>query len=93
MMLGDFFTKPLQGSLFRKMRDVVQGIEPITILKTEEELNHEQNSDQVNETKVEKKKRLLSFLRHNKELVGESLKVRFVECGKVKQSNKGTRTK
>ena len=26
LMLGDFFTKPLQGQLFRDMRDVVQGI-------------------------------------------------------------------
>jgi len=25
-MLGDFFTKPLQGRLFRMMRDVVHGI-------------------------------------------------------------------
>jgi len=38
MMLGDFFTKSLQGSLFRKMQDVVLGAAPITILKTEEEL-------------------------------------------------------
>ena len=37
-MLADFFTKPLQGSLFRKMRDVVMGLQPITILKTEDEL-------------------------------------------------------
>ena len=31
-LFGDFFTKLLQGSLFRKMRDVVQGIESIDIL-------------------------------------------------------------
>ena len=42
-MLADFFTKPLQGSLFRKMRDVVQGILPITILKTEQELEEERS--------------------------------------------------
>jgi len=41
IMLRDFFTKPLQGSLFRKMWDVVMGLQPITILKTEEELNAE----------------------------------------------------
>ena len=41
MMLGDFSTKPLQGSLFKRMRDVVMGLQPITILKTEEELKAE----------------------------------------------------
>ena len=44
MMLGDFFTKPLQGSLFRKMQDAVMGLQPITILKSEEELNEEKSS-------------------------------------------------
>ena len=38
MMLADFFTKPLQSSLFMKMRDVVMGYQPVTILKTEEDL-------------------------------------------------------
>ena len=31
-MLGDFFTKPLQGSLFRKFRDVILGYEHISTL-------------------------------------------------------------
>ena len=26
-MLADYFTKPLQGALFRKMRDQIQGID------------------------------------------------------------------
>ena len=26
LMLGDFFTKPLQGNLFRRMKDVVMGV-------------------------------------------------------------------
>jgi len=46
IMLGDFFTKPLQGSLFKKMRDVVMGLQPITILKTEEELNAKTSSEE-----------------------------------------------
>jgi hypothetical protein len=33
-MLADFFTKPLQGSLFRKFRDVVMGHKHIDSLKT-----------------------------------------------------------
>ena len=51
IMLGDFFTKPLQGSLFRKMRDVVMGLQPITILKTEEELKAERSSKEDEQTK------------------------------------------
>ena len=27
-MVADYYTKPLQGSLFRKMRDIVMGITP-----------------------------------------------------------------
>ena len=32
-MLADFFTKPLQGSLFRKFRDVIMGHKHIDSLK------------------------------------------------------------
>jgi len=32
-MLADFFTKPLQGALFRKFRDVVMGKEHVSTLK------------------------------------------------------------
>ena len=31
-MLADFFTKPLQGALFRKFRDVIMGIKPLDAL-------------------------------------------------------------
>lgn len=34
VMLADFFTKPLQGKLFRIMRDVVQGLKPIEDLSS-----------------------------------------------------------
>jgi hypothetical protein len=38
-MLADFFTKPLQGSLFRKFRDIVMGYKHIDSLKhVDEEL-------------------------------------------------------
>lgn len=33
-MLADFFTKPLQGSLFRRLRDVVLGYAHISTLTT-----------------------------------------------------------
>ena len=31
-MLADFFTKPLQGALFNKFRDVIMGYKPISSL-------------------------------------------------------------
>ena len=31
-MLVDYFTKPLQGALFRKFRRVIMGYDPISIL-------------------------------------------------------------
>jgi len=33
-MLADFFTKPLQGSLFRKFRDVIVGYTHFNTLRT-----------------------------------------------------------
>ena len=32
-MLADFYTKPLQGALFRRFRDVIMGLQHISILK------------------------------------------------------------
>jgi hypothetical protein len=36
-MVADFFTKPLQGALFRKLRRVVMGMDPISILEIRKE--------------------------------------------------------
>ena len=36
-MLADFFTKPLQGTLFRKFRDIVLGYKHINALHIDEE--------------------------------------------------------
>ena len=36
-MIADFFTKPLQGKLFRKLRDVVLGYKHINSLQHDEE--------------------------------------------------------
>ena len=33
LMLADFFTKPLQGQLFKKCRDVLMGYTPLSSLK------------------------------------------------------------
>ena len=35
-MLADFFTKPLQGNLFKKFRRVVMGWDPISVLQEED---------------------------------------------------------
>ena len=35
LMLADFFTKPLQGSLFKKFRRVVMGYDPLSVLQDE----------------------------------------------------------
>ena len=35
LMLADFFTKPLQGSLFQKFRRVVMGYDPLSVLQDE----------------------------------------------------------
>jgi hypothetical protein len=32
-MLADFCTKPLQGALFKKLRDVIMGYRPISDLR------------------------------------------------------------
>ena len=39
-MIADYFTKPLQGSLFRKMRDIIIGI---TNFPEEESVRYTQN--------------------------------------------------
>jgi hypothetical protein len=28
-MLSDYFTKPLQGALFRKLRDLIMNVDPV----------------------------------------------------------------
>ena len=42
LMISDFFTKPLQGALFRKFKDVIMGIIDIFLL-------HQQGSDPAKE--------------------------------------------
>ena len=79
LMLADFFTKPLQGSLFRKMRDVVMGLQPITILKTEEELARNIEPMKTNSQATKDENSCINLakviptpiLKHNKERVTE----------------------
>ena len=46
-MLADYFTKPLQGSLFRKFRAIIMGWEPLSALQDLGELK-ERVDDEVN---------------------------------------------
>ena len=49
-MLADFFTKPLQGSLFRKFRDVILGYKHIdTLLEEEDTLLEDDEEDSTKE--------------------------------------------
>ena len=41
-MLADFYTKPLQSSLFRKFRDVIMGLKHIRILKMDATLSDQE---------------------------------------------------
>ena len=43
-MLGDFFVKPLGGSLFVTMRDICQGLIPLSKLKTRHKLKMNEKS-------------------------------------------------
>ena len=89
LMLADFFTKPLQGSLFRKMRDVVQGVESIEILKPEEKEDPNDVSSNEGEVHEKEMKSLPSCLLHGKERVGKNaLKVHFDVSNEMKQDNK-----
>jgi hypothetical protein len=56
-MLADFFTKPLQGSLFKKFRDVIMGYKSINTLSSSLSKEHVENmesSDITNEDSNDK---------------------------------------
>ena len=38
LMIADFFTKPLQGALFRKFRDIIMGYVPVLLPSSEDSL-------------------------------------------------------
>ena len=46
-MIADFFTKPLQGSLFRKFRDIVLGYKHVSSLSEEEPLAQERVLEKI----------------------------------------------
>jgi len=79
LMLGDFFTKPLQGNLFRRMRDVVMGVGSYDDLMVKYEINKEmevaglvnsENSMQLNKECDKKNKPKAILMTNRKERVG-----------------------
>ena len=67
-MLADFFTKPLQGSLFKRFRDVLMGFKHISILERTDEYKSPSQlkervviSNNIKDGKVMKKNRIVSF--------------------------------
>lgn len=88
LMLGDFFTKPLQGSLFRKMRDVVQGHMSIEHLKPEvleEDLGTTVDEKPETANAVDDIK---SILIDKKERVAKLNEVKFSESCTIKNKNR-----
>jgi len=71
-MLGDFFTKPLQGTLFRLMRDVTQGLLPYSKLIefAESKKSKIDETLDINMTKNEQEENDVA-LTHHEERVGE----------------------
>jgi len=71
VMLGDFFTKPLQGRLFRTMRDVVHGLVPYDVF-IEESMKKDVISSVVSELKMmNEKKKEKEISTYQEERVGE----------------------
>jgi len=82
-MLADFFTKPLQGSLFRNMRDVVQGLKEYDTLTSIKVSSEKEVKKEEKYMSNKKKKKIESSCRQ--ERVGElpcreEKKVRFDGC-------------
>ena len=76
-MLANFFTKPLQGSLFRKMCDVVMGEQPITTLNSDEEI--------MSENKISMKQLKKKIIRHETASEEANTKVVFLSMNNIKE--------
>ena len=81
-MLGDFFTKPLQGKLFRLMRDIVQGIKPYSALMDDEAQK---------KRKLEFDKENIDEEVHNKNMLSSTYRQERVENVKEERSVKSVR--
>ena len=53
-MTGDFWTKPLQGALFRKFRDLVMGVVPQPDLRMSEAMHVKEGAHKVKKKPLKK---------------------------------------
>ena len=74
MMLGDFFTKPLQGALFCDMRDVVQWVKSYKVLEEQWKKKEKKTLEENNISKV--KEGILKVTIDRKECVVETRKTK-----------------
>jgi len=96
-MLADFYSKPLQGGLFKRMRDFVMGLEPVSILKIKNDMSNVQNggtTQLIKNNREDKKVSLYkSTLTDRKERDGKNIlkgkgKVSFSGCVKVYENGR-----
>ena len=55
-MIADYFTKPLQGSLFRKMRDIIMGVTSFPVEERVEIRDEKSTEKKVRQTSSDKRK-------------------------------------
>jgi hypothetical protein len=69
-MIADFFTKPLQGNLFRKFRDVVMGYKHISSL-------YDQSEQTLAQERVGNDENGILVKNHKRPNIGNSKKMEF----------------
>ena len=88
-MVADFYSKPLQGGLFKRMRDVVMGLQHVSILYENKNKNSSEHGLELNDNvEYEKLKGDTLTLTDRKERVGKNTvrvkeKMNFVDCVNV----------
>jgi len=92
-MLADFYSKPLQGGLFRWMRDVVMGLQPISILydkNTEHDEKLVSNNNQEHKEEIKIKPMTLTDRKERveKNVLSERVKTKYSGCVKDHKTGK-----
>jgi ethanolamine utilization cobalamin adenosyltransferase len=91
-MIADFFTKPLQGKLFRTLRDVVMGVEHISTLDSIE-IEDDTELSPSNEERVGKRISRVSFADNNSNEANVEVSKTEGDVGNEKAKNKNNETK
>jgi len=93
VMLADFYSKPLQGGLFKRTRDVVMGLQPISILYDDNTKQCEKSTSDDDHEQKEIIEGKLFTLTDRKERVGnitadERMETKSSGCVKVHKTGK-----